>query len=339
MNRQRQETITFFSLLTFIALLAGATASCDVPPFAPEMPTPAIVTAAAEDSPDPANAASSDTPHRFRFDVALVDQGARELRSRILAQADRWARIVDGTDLEDIEWGPGTIGCGGLQYDHQYDVLDDVFVMVSVHDFSGGPGTGVKTSVCGYRESSKLPLVGAIILDVEGVPQGQVDDLILHAFGHMLGFGRSWRGLGLLHDSSRDTPGADTHFEGERAIAAFVAAGGANHLGARVPVENDPNGGTMDDHWRESVFGTELMSSGLRRGVADQLSAITIQSLADIGYTVDVEEADGFVLPAASNSSARAEGGWHAIDLSDDVVPGPAVFYDRHGNVVRVLRN
>ena len=66
--------------------------------------------------------------------------------------------------------------------------------------------------------------------------------------------------FGLLHDSSRDTPGADTHFEGERAIAAFVAAGGANYLGARVPVENDPNGGTMDDHWRESVFGTELMS-------------------------------------------------------------------------------
>ncbi len=336
MNTYRQKTITFFSLLAFIALLAGGTASCDAPPVALEMPTPAIVTAGEVD-PDPANAVGA-TPHRFQFDVALVDQGALELRSRILAQADRWARIVDGSDLEDIEWGPGTIGCGGLQYDHQYDVLDDVFVMVSVHDFNEGPGTGVRTSVCGYRESSKLPLVGAIILDVEGVPQGQVDDLILHAFGHMLGFGRSWRRLGLLHDSSRDTPGADTHFEGERAIAAFVAAGGANYLGARVPVENDPNGGTMDDHWRESVFGTELMSSGLRRGVADQLSAITIQSLADIGYTVDVEEADAYTLPAASAMANAIEAG-PAIRIHEEVVTSPAVFYDRQGRVVRVLRN
>ena len=328
-----------YTLNIFFTMMALATASCDSAPVTPELAETAEVPVfTSRDASDPPVAGDGDTPHRFQFDIALVDQGARELRSRILAQADRWARIVDGSDLEDIEWGPGTIGCGGLQYDHQYEVLDDVFVMVSVHDFNEGPGTGVRTSVCGYRESSKLPLVGAIILDVEGVPQGQVDDLILHAFGHMLGFGRSWRRLGLLHDSSRDTPGADTHFEGERAIAAFVAAGGANYLGARVPVENDPNGGTMDDHWRESVFGTELMSSGLRRGVADQLSAITIQSLADIGYTVDVEEADGFVLPAGYNASASASEDGHVIDLSGDVVAVPAVFYDRHGRVTRVVR-
>ncbi len=328
-----------YTLNTFFTMMALATASCDSVPVTPELAETAEVPVfTSRDASDPPVAGDGDTPHRFQFDIALVDQGARELRSRILAQADRWARIVDGSDLEDIEWGPGTIGCGGLQYDHQYEVLDDVFVMVSVHDFNEGPGTGVRTSVCGYRESSKLPLVGAIILDVEGVPQGQVDDLILHAFGHMLGFGRSWRGLGLLHDSSRDTPGADTHFEGERAIAAFVAAGGANYLGARVPVENDPNGGTMDDHWRESVFGTELMSSGLRRGVADQLSAITIQSLADIGYTVDVEEADGFVLPESSGAAASASEDGHVIDLSGDVVAGPAVFYDRYGRVTRVVR-
>ncbi len=327
-----------FTLITLFTITALATASCDSAPVAPEVPTDiAVPVTTTQDAPNPPMGVDGETPHRFQFEVALVDQGARELRTRILAQADRWARIVDGSDPEDIEWEPGTISCGGLQYDYQQDVLDDVFVMVSVQDFSGGPGTGVRTSLCGHRESSELPLIGAILLDVEGVPQGQVDDLILHAFGHMLGFGRSWHGLDLLRDSSREDPGADTHFTGERTIAAFVAAGGADYPGPKVPVENDPTEGTVDHHWRESVFGTELMTSGLRRGVANELSAITIQSLADIGYTVDVEAADWFVLPAGSNASATAAEQRPGIDLSEDVEIVPAVFYDRQGRVVRVL--
>ncbi len=323
------------TLTTLFTLTAIGTASCDITPLTPEVPADmAVPVTASQDASGPTVALRDESPHRFDIDVALVDQGARELRARILAQADRWARIVDGSDLEDIEWEPGTISCGGLQYDYQQDVLDDVFVMVSVQDF--GSGTGVRTSLCGYRESSELPLIGAILLDVEGVPQGQVDDLILHAFGHMLGFGSSWGGLDLLRNRSRENPGADTHFTGHMAIAAFVAAGGANYPGPKVPVENDPTDGTVDYHWRESVFGTELMTSGLRRGVADQLSAITIQSLADIGYTVDVEESDAFVLPVDSASASAAEQR-PGIDLSEDVETVPAVFYDRQGRVVRVL--
>ena len=114
------------------------------------------------------------------------------------------------------------------------------------------------------------------------------DDLILHAFAHVLGFSGAWKRLDLLRDSSKENPGADTHFVGANAIAAFVAAGGASYEAPKVPVENDPTYGTVDGHWRESVFGTELMTSALQAG-RDALSAITIQSLADIGYTVDVE--------------------------------------------------
>ena len=94
----------------------------------------------------------------------------------------------------------------------------------------------------------------------------------------------------------------------------------------------------MDSHSRESVFGNELMTTNLAAGT-DYLSAITIQSLADIGYTVNLEEADRFILPERSSASASAADGRQAIDLSDDVVSGPAVFYDRQGRVVRVLRN
>jgi hypothetical protein len=154
----------------------------------------------------------------------------------------------------------------------------------------------------------------------------------------MLGFGVSWWYLDLLRNPSSEDPGADTHFAGDRAIAAFVDAGGAHYPDNRVPVENDPTYGSVDGHWRESVFGEELMTPGLREGVADYLSAITIQSLADIGYTVNVEEADSYTLPgtrAAGSASAAAS----AIHIREEVVTGPAVFYDRQGRVVRVVRD
>ena len=325
------------SVIVSLALLAGSTASCDIAPAAPEAAGVATVpTAHSDPNPHPVIAIGSDDPHRFQFEIVLVDQGARELRSRILAQADRWARIVDGSDLENIEWEPGTLNCGGLQHDYQQEVLDDVLVMVSVQDSDSGGGVG--SVICGYRESSRLPMFGAILLDVDGLSQGQVDDFLLHAFGHMLGFGFSWRYRGMLRNPSSEDRGADTHFTGGRAIAAFVAGGGANYPGPKVPVENDLTFGSVDNHWRESVFGDELMTSGLRDGIADKLSAITIQSLADIGYTVNVEEADAYTLPGGSPAGSRIEAG-SAIRIREVVISRPAVFYDRQGNVVRVVRD
>ena len=328
-----------FALITLFTLTAIGTASCDITPVTPEIPeNTAIPVTTSQDTSEPAVVLRAGSPDRFQFDIALVGQGAHAIRSRILAQADRWARIVQGTDLEDVEWEPGTVSCGGLEYDYQKDLLDDVLVMVAVQDLDGGSGAGVRSSVCGYRTPSLLPIIGAIILDLDGQPQGEGDDLILHAFGHMLGFANSWPRLELLRDPSRENEGADTHFVGAGAVGAFVAAGGAHYQGARVPVENVSTYGTPDSHWRESVFDTELMTSFLQYGVADQLSAITIQSLADIGYTVDVELADTYTLPDRS-VAVREGGGGRSIDLSGDVLTGPVVLYDRKGRVVQVLPN
>ena len=124
---------------------------------------------------------------------------------------------------------------------------------------------------------------------------------------------------------------------GANAIAAFVASGGASYQGPKVPAENDRTYGSVNIHWRESVFGTELMTSVLQAG-RDALSAITIQSLADIGYTIDVEAADSYTLPRANASPSAAEQR-PGIDLSGDMETGSAVFYDRQGRVVRVVRN
>ena len=59
-----------------------------------------------------------------------------------------------------------------------------------------------------------------------------------------------------------------------------------------------------DSHWRESVFGHELMTPILNVGQEQPLSAVTIQSLADLGYGVDLSHAESFSLPRSATSFA-----------------------------------
>ena len=82
----------------------------------------------------------------------------------------------------------------------------------------------------------------------------------------------------------RSNPGStalpDAHFAGTAAVSAFdeIASSCAD---GKVPVENDTenhSGTTLDNHWRESVLGTELMSTVLSSS-SEQLSKITIAAL------------------------------------------------------------
>ena len=112
----------------------------------------------------------------------------------------------------------------------------------------------------------------------------------------------------LLRLSSQWNRSADTYFRGWRARRAFDEAGGRNYRGNKVPVENANSG--YDGHWRESVFDAEMMTSVSERGRSQPLSAITIQSMADLGYEVDVSQADNYTLPPASKPVAAAAGGF-----------------------------
>ncbi len=60
-------------------------------------------------------------------------------------------------------------------------------------------------------------------------------------------------------------------------------------------------------HWRESVLEAELMGGmQLWRPSGAALSAITVQSFADLGYGVDISQADPYTLPgAAGKASAK----------------------------------
>ena len=250
-------------------------------------------------------------PRSFDIDLVFVGPATAGTRSAALQMAKRWTEVITG-DLPDVPVPDNSIQC--MPVEHRFfGTVDDLVVFVKVEPLTGASGLG---GLCRMRDGSSLPYMGYSVLDTELVAWGReyVAGVTLHEIGHALGFGPLWHNSGFLQDSG----GVDPHFNGPLAIEAFDAAGGTNYTaGAKVPVA--ASGG----HWR---FGGELMGAG------SALSAITVQSLADLGYVVDVSQADPFRLPSSAKAVADQD-----LDLRNDILQGPIRVVDEDGHVVRVI--
>ncbi len=279
----------------------------------------------------------------FDVDVVLINEVTELQRQAFEDAADWWMSILAETELPDVPLGgQARLGCGDTFTEEEIGgAIDDLVVVASVEEIDGPGGILAGARPCSVREGSMLPFLGIVRFDkddlanIEGTRD--LEELILHEIGHVLGIGTLWAEFALLRDPSLVTPGADAHFAGPLAVAAFDDAGGtAYEDGAKVPVENRAGPGSGDSHWRQSVFVTEVMTPFASIGTPDPVSAITIQSLADLGYTVDVSLAEPYMLPglvAAPDLVVEIK----LLDLGDDVLKGPVAVVDRDGRVVRVI--
>jgi hypothetical protein len=156
---------------------------------------------------------------------------------------------------------------------------------------------------------------------------GRLDSVVLHEMLHVVGFGVLWPRAGLVAGAAT----ADPVFVGPVAREQFaVHDGGAAYGGTPVPVEATGGDGTAGAHWREDVFGAELMTGWLS-GVSQPLGGTTAGSLADLGYEVDLLAADPYRIGALARALAGPASGAPAIELADDVLPFAPVEVDARG--------
>ena len=251
----------------------------------------------------------------FNIDIVFVDESNfTETEKAIIQQAARrWEEVVVG-DLPDVDYSNEPYEL--FEYVLN-DVIDDVRIFINDDDLGEeGPAGIAGPLFYEYDEVEKkwlLPHVGEVTINNNKDSllnrlrdprehyefyEGHFLRLVIHEIGHVLGIGSIWHNF--IVNATPDNPGADTHFTGPLAIKAFDQAGGTNYKGAKVPVENQGFVGSVYGHWRESVFGDEVMSTSPSQNFAS-LSAITIQALADLGYKVDVSNADPYRLPAPNS--------------------------------------
>lgn len=243
----------------------------------------------------------------FDLDLAFVSSVPSTQRAAIQDAAAQWRQILR-TSLQDVDFSGRPVPADTCVEGQPRvtDTVDDLRVYVRLAPIDGAGGTLATAGACFIRLASGLPVLSAITFDtddLDAMSTGLAERVAMHELAHALGFGTLWYRHSLVRYPSRDAAGdpvdadRDTHFTGALALSAFAAAGGTAHAGRPVPVENTGGPGSRDGHWRESVFGAELLSPRLASGQIEPLSAITIQALADMGYRVDAARAEPYSLP------------------------------------------
>ena len=221
----------------------------------------------------------------FDIEIDFTDNNlSASQRAVFTTAANRWEKVIIG-DLPDILVPVPDIG-----------LVDDVNIKASAPAIDGVGKILGRAGPTRIRSSSLLPVTGVMEFDQADVDNLETNDellnVILHEMGHVLGIGTLWPYFDLLTGAGSANP----RYTGANATAEYNAIFGLNESG--VPVENNGGQGTRDAHWRESVFDNEIMTGYLDSGV-NPLSRITIASLEDMGYEVDLGAAD-FYAPSSS---------------------------------------
>jgi len=254
-------------------------------------------------------------------------------RSAFDGAAARWAEIITG-DLGNVTTSVAQGACGTNSPSFSNLTIDDLLIFAGVEAIDGAGGILGSAGWC-FRRAASLPLIGVMRFDAADMASmeanGLLPGVIRHEMGHVIGIGTLWSGF-LVNASPVGGPPADTYFNGANAINGFNTIGGSTYTGGqKVPVENTGGAGTINAHWRESVLANELMTGYASVG-SMPLSAMTVGSLADIGYTVDSSKADAFFLTL----TVRAEGAPAGVPLGNDVLPLPQYSIDTHGRFNRL---
>lgn len=184
-------------------------------------------------------------------------------------------------------------------------VTTGVIILMRVAPIDGAGGTLGRAGPCDVRSTSRLAVIGLMEFDEADmaalVSNGTLVEVILHEMLHVVGIGPTWRDatfIPSLYTGPTDDPG----FFGQTALRACREEHGGNSTCAtQVPIENCTGisgcgDGTRYGHWRELVFEQELMT-GYIDIPRSPLSRMTIGALGDLGYNVDLDQAEDYMLP------------------------------------------
>lgn len=265
----------------------------------------------------------------FNVDVRFVGDASLAVRSAFTNAVAKWRQVIVGSigtvNNLNIPAGPGANACTTWTPALTGTVQNAViFARIDSIDGPGSPGVGNilgQASPC-YVNANAIPFLGFMEFDSYDVDllvaRGQFEKVVLHEIGHVLGIGTIWNFQRALLNTSVSN---DPYYVGSVARAQFAAINTVTYSGNPVPVENTGGTGTVNSHWRTSVMQRELMQ-GFANNQVQPLSRITVGSLQDLGYTVNLAAADPFSLTAALRSGFGfdASSGTPYRDVVPDVI-------------------
>ena len=228
------------------------------------------------------NPSSNEPPDSSSFNIDIRFQGglSRRQQAAFAAAAARWSRVIVG-NLPPVNV--------------EGDRVDDVLILARGTRIDGRGGVLGQAGPTHLRPKTLLPAKGIMSFDIADLHKmeeaGTLGDVICHEMGHVIGIGTIWGKKRLLRGAGTNDP----TFVGKTASREYAALKGV--ASAPVPVANTGGGGTRDAHWRESVFANELMS-GFISSRGNPISRVTVGSLQDVGYVVNLDASEPYDLPS-----------------------------------------
>jgi hypothetical protein len=240
---------------------------------------------------------------------------------------DRWKAVIVGrSGMSRVVMGAGA--CGREWAPALNETITNVLILAKIGPIDGAGAVLGNGNSCLIHATTGLTALGTMLFDSEDLSHlersGLIDVVILHEMGHVLGIGSLWPLKRFLVDAGT----ADPIFTGPDALTQFALTKSGTYLGRPVPVENFGGSGTANVHWRESVFGNELMTGYVNEG-QNPLSRVTIASLRDLGYDINLDAADSYNVMLPSLRSPLAT----SVRLPNDILDTPIYTTDTQGKL------
>lgn len=296
---------------------------------------------------------SEATSSDYTIMIAFSGSGVSASREAIFQEAaSRWSKAIIG-DINDERFDPGVLSaqtaCGYADSTSITEV-DDLIIFARIGPIDGtGNGNGNILGQAGPAvvRGNGQTIVGCMEFDEADVPaleaSGSFADVVLHEMGHVLGIGTLWnysiRGtvvFDLLSFQTSDSSCSSATsfsskpvFTGSNALAEFSALG----QNGNVPVEDEFGPGTQCGHWDEGVFDHELMTGFAEKQGTMPLSRLTIASLKDLGYEVNLAAANSYAIPACSPKCSKLLGS-QSLEKPWERVLAPRAYINEAGELI-----
>ncbi|MEO7362782.1 MAG: leishmanolysin-related zinc metalloendopeptidase [Gemmatimonadaceae bacterium] len=258
----------------------------------------------------------------------LGDGGTPRQRQAVTVAVQRWQRVIAGHVQTSPLTEPANRCFAGAPAINE--IVEDLLVFVQITAIDGPGNSVARAGPCTVHSPSSLTQMGLLQLDSADLElllgQGTLDNMVTHEFGHVLGFGTLWRASFRVLFSGAGTD--DPFFTGVSARAEFARLF-SSYVGNTVPVENTGDVGTRDTHWRRSVFNNELMQGFSQANMP--MSRVTVGSLGDLGYTVDLTKADPFSFTTGLQEAALRASVSRSTAFANDVLENEIWGVEKNG--------
>ena len=235
-----------------------------------------------------------------QYNITLRLSATPEQRVLFNNAAARISAVVT-TELRDADarGGVDLTPCG-LPGETLDEIIDDVMIFGAIKPIDGRGKILAQAGPCLIRltDNGNMTAVGVMTFDSDDLETltaaASLEDVITHEMLHVVGIGTLWQDRNLIVNGA---------YAGPAAARECRAVGGDIACASGVPLENQGGSGTVNAHWRESTFNTELMTGFLDSG-ANPFSRITIGGLEDLGFDVNYAAFDPYTI--FNNTALRA---------------------------------